>query len=296
MPHTYYIVVAVVILQSMHNRQPNMSSLQRRTFIFADTRLELFIYCDKNHQPWFKAKEIALFMGYQDSTQAIRAHIFSNNKIEWCKLTATDTSIPFNCQWPHAIFINEPGLYQLTMRSKLPSMLKFQVWVTSEVLPSIRRSGEYAVSDASNITRMLEIIERKDILIQIKDKEAARERNKMCEIITSKDRQMEKILPYVVKRPNDMTKSHQMCVYHKVLDNNTSSHRHEYHVFRRQRGSMKRIDKKNIEKTLIYTKDQPNAINAFNRVKDHLKEFVCFYNKIQCNDPPKEFINKLNLN
>lgn len=92
-----------------------------------------------------------------------------------------------------------------------------------------------------------------------------------------------------------------MLVYHKRID--TGVHKHEYHALRRQKRSVdvKKLDatlvaaEKNNEEALIYMKDEPNTINAFNRVKDHLDDFKCVYNRIQCNIPPKEFVNKLNL-
>ena len=86
----------------------------------------------------FCGKDIALALGYNNPLQAIRLHIESEDK------GVLDFSTPGGKQ--QAIFINESGLYSLILSSKLESAKRFKHWVTSEVLPSIRKQGGYMVA------------------------------------------------------------------------------------------------------------------------------------------------------
>lgn len=87
----------------------------------------------KQGEPWFIAKDVAAALGYADTDYAIRAH---------CKAAETcpDDS---SGQVRHVKVIPERDVYRLIMKSQLPSAEKFEDWVVSEVLPSIRKSGQY---------------------------------------------------------------------------------------------------------------------------------------------------------
>ncbi|WP_334310648.1 Bro-N domain-containing protein [Dolichospermum circinale] len=61
------------------------------------------------------------------------------------------------------VFINEPGLYQLVMRSNLPSAEKFQDWVFEEVLPSIRKTGSYGAKENSELERRIQQLEENQL-------------------------------------------------------------------------------------------------------------------------------------
>lgn len=90
---------------------------------------------DKEGEPWFIGKDIAERLGYKDTSQAIRKHVDEDDKLTSC----------FNGsgQNREMIVINESGLYSLILSSKLPNAYKFKRWVTSEILPSIRKHGAY---------------------------------------------------------------------------------------------------------------------------------------------------------
>jgi prophage antirepressor-like protein len=85
-----------------------------------------------NDQPWFVGKDIAVALGYSNPQKAIRDHIDVEDK------TVNDS---FTINGTKGTLINESGLYSLILSSKLPSAKKFKRWVTSEVLPSIRKTG-----------------------------------------------------------------------------------------------------------------------------------------------------------
>lgn len=86
-------------------------------------------------EPWFVGKDIAIALGYKNPQRAIRDHIYDEDK------GVTEMVTPGGKQ-NHPI-INESGLYSLILSSKLPTARKFKHWVTSEILPCIRKSGAY---------------------------------------------------------------------------------------------------------------------------------------------------------
>ncbi|MFM9414164.1 BRO family protein [Peptococcus simiae] len=91
------------------------------------------IFVDEN--PWFVGKEVAKALGYKDTSDALKRHVDSEDKLG---RRFTDSG-----QSREMITINESGLYSLIMASKLPEAKAFKRWVTSEVLPSIRKHGGY---------------------------------------------------------------------------------------------------------------------------------------------------------
>lgn len=92
-------------------------------------------------EPWFVGKDIAAALGYSDTAQAIRKHIDDEDK------GVVESTTPGGKQ--NITIINESGLYSLMLKSKLPGAKKFKRWVTSEVLPSIRKTGAYSVPGAA---------------------------------------------------------------------------------------------------------------------------------------------------
>ena len=91
--------------------------------------------CQVNNQIMFVGKDVATALGYSDSNKAIRIHVDDEDK------GGAVLSTPGGNQ--KVIFINESGLYSLILSSKLPQAKAFKRWVTSEVLPSIRKTGRY---------------------------------------------------------------------------------------------------------------------------------------------------------
>ena len=111
--------------------------------------LAIFKYQDKEVRtleldklPYFAGRDVALVLGYSDTDQAIRNHVDEEDKV-----TRELDGIK------NLIFINESGLYSLILRSRLDSAKDFKRWVTSEVLPSIRKDGGY-ISPNSSYTQL----------------------------------------------------------------------------------------------------------------------------------------------
>lgn len=85
-------------------------------------------------KPLFVGKDIAAALGYSNPQKAIRDHVDDEDKTVNDSFTVNGTPI---------VLINESGLYSLILSSKLPTAKDFKRWVTSEVLPSIRKTGKY---------------------------------------------------------------------------------------------------------------------------------------------------------
>ena len=88
-----------------------------------------------NEEVWFVGKDVADILEYTNTAKAIRDHIDEEDKLT--------ERIVLSGQNREVIFINESGLYSLILSSKMPNARKFKRWVTSEVLPAIRKTGHY---------------------------------------------------------------------------------------------------------------------------------------------------------
>ena len=93
-------------------------------------------------EPYFVGKDVAEILGYSNTQKAIRDHVDDEDKLT--------ERIVLSGQNREIIIINESGLYSLILSSKLPKAKEFKRWVTSEVLPSIRKHGAYAVDELLN--------------------------------------------------------------------------------------------------------------------------------------------------
>lgn len=90
---------------------------------------------EKDGEPWFVGKDVAAVLGYAKPENAIARHVDDEDK--------STTPFQGTAYETRATIINESGLYSLILSSKLPNAKKFKRWVTSEVLPSIRKHGAY---------------------------------------------------------------------------------------------------------------------------------------------------------
>ena len=111
-----------------------MDTNQITRFDFHDATVR--VLTDEQGDPWFVGKDVAQVLGYSDANKAVAMHVDNEDK----KLN-DKTSSSFGQRG--ATLINESGLYSLILSSKLPQAREFKRWVTSEVLPQIRRTGGY---------------------------------------------------------------------------------------------------------------------------------------------------------
>lgn len=95
-------------------------------------------------EPWFVGKDVATALGYEKPRNAISDHVDDDDKKMGPENGAPSIKDSLGRdQYP--VFINESGLYGLVLSSKLPTAKKFKHWVTSEVLPTIRKTGSYSI-------------------------------------------------------------------------------------------------------------------------------------------------------
>ena len=131
---------------------------------------EIRTMVDEKGEPWFVGKDVARRLGYINPEKALRVHVDDEDK------GVNEMGTPGGTQ--KVTFINESGLYSLVLASKLPQAKAFKRWVTSEVLPQIRKTGGYIplkdqdgreLSDLEIMCRAMEImqksIEQKEQLI-----------------------------------------------------------------------------------------------------------------------------------
>ena len=116
-----------------------------------------------NSEPWFVGKDVALALGFKTPRDAIRTHVFEEDK-------GVDSIVTPGGKQQMTI-INESGLYALVFGSRLPTAMKFKRWVTSEVLPALRKTGQYQVKELSGQELMAKALIEAQNVLAAKDKQ-----------------------------------------------------------------------------------------------------------------------------
>ena len=153
--------------QPSHIKYNNTNMLEK-TFKNEDLGIELTSYIDKQQNVWFIGKDVAEILGYSKTRDALSRHVDNEDKKQlftyhasvqktWT-VAKSHTSVPktgpvVNPRGPKTgtvapsgsmcTYINESGFYSLLLSSKLEKAKKFKRWITSQVLPSIRKYGQY---------------------------------------------------------------------------------------------------------------------------------------------------------
>ena len=125
-----------------------------KAFKNEDLGIKINSYIDKQQNIWFRGKDVAEILGYKDTNQAIRKHV-DNEDHKSCPVETTG-----QVRW--STFLNESGFYSLVLSSKLETAKKFKKWVTSEVLPSIRKYGYFKMFENPN-NKMFKIENEMDL-------------------------------------------------------------------------------------------------------------------------------------
>ena len=139
-----------------------MSNMLDKTFKNEELGLELKSYIDKQQNVWFRGKDVAEILGYSKTRDALSRHVDNEDKkLICCRPQNVDTN---NCdlRGKYFTFINESGFYSLVLSSKLETAKKFKHWITSEVLPSIRKYGYYKLFESPN-NKMFKIENEMDL-------------------------------------------------------------------------------------------------------------------------------------
>ena len=121
----------------------------KKKFINEDLEIELSSFIDDKQNVWFRGKDVAEILGYSETRDASLKHVDSEDKQQIFTPHAS-----FHKTWTVGLsgslctYINESGFYSLVLSSKLETAKKFKHWVTSQVLPSIRKYGQYKLFDS----------------------------------------------------------------------------------------------------------------------------------------------------
>lgn len=111
--------------------------------IFSNEQFGQVRVIDIDGEGWLVGKDVAIAVGYNRPSEAIRQHCDEDDTLKHRIMDGLGRN-------QETLLINESGLYSLIMSSKLPQAKKFKKWVTSEVLPSIRKHGMYATDELIN--------------------------------------------------------------------------------------------------------------------------------------------------
>ena len=145
-----------------------------KKFANEDLGIELTSYIDNKQNIWLLGKDVAKILGYSDTDKAIRRHVDDDDKFKGPVKTTgqvrkhVDDEDRISCPAKTAgqvrwfTFINESGFYSLVLSSTLETAKKFKHWVTSQVLPSIRKFGYYKLFDNPN-NKMFKIENEMDL-------------------------------------------------------------------------------------------------------------------------------------
>ena len=129
-----------------------------------------------NEEPYFVGNDVAEILGYTNTSKALKDHVDTEDKLN----NKTLSSLGQRGGW----LINESGLYSLVLSSKMPNAKKFKRWVTSEVLPSIRKHGAYLTPE-----KLEEALLNPDTLIKLAtDLKAERKKRIALEVQAEQDK------------------------------------------------------------------------------------------------------------
>lgn len=122
---------------------------QNQVKIFKNEKFGQIRTIEVNNEPYFVGRDIAIILGYNKPQNAISTHVDEEDKT-----TALIQGTGSNYK-SSTVIINESGLYSLILSSKLPQAKEFKRWVTSEVLPSIRKNGGYIATNEDDDAEMI---------------------------------------------------------------------------------------------------------------------------------------------
>ena len=124
--------------------------------------VEITSYIDKKQIIWFRGKDVAEILGYSKTRDALSKHVDNEDKKQICCRPQNVDANNSDVRGKYFTYINESGFYSLVLLSKLETAKKFKRWITSEVLPSIRKFGQYKMFD-SPWNKMIMISNEKEL-------------------------------------------------------------------------------------------------------------------------------------
>lgn len=143
--------------------------------------------------PWFVGKDVAEILGYSKPANALTRHVDDEDKIMGVQ-NVTPYIVDTQGRKQYPTLINESGLYSLILSSKLPSAKEFKHWITSEVLPQIRKTGKYAPRPLSREELLAKAVLEADTMIK-EQKELLEQKTREIE---EKNNKLEEQKPKVI--------------------------------------------------------------------------------------------------
>lgn len=183
-----------------------MSLVRKQFTINESTSFECWIFIIRNtngiDEFWFKGRDVAEFLDYENPQLAIGDHVHVQWRQEWQNfVTSSDNDVITPSNWlPHTVFISEPGLYALVTRSKKPEAIKFTKWIYEEVVPSLRRTGRYDMAasaapdepmDVSTTAATVDVLRRDLEIANLRSQLAKVESESTILLMKEKELQME---------------------------------------------------------------------------------------------------------
>lgn len=180
--------------------------MQNEMITFRDKHFGSIRIVVLHNEPYFVGKDVAFALGYTNPRKAIRDHVDDEDKgVTKCDTLGGKQDLTV---------INESGLYSLILSSKLPNAKQFKRWVTSEVLPTIRKTGTYGELDIQKIIGMTVSETVKQLLPLLQQASTCEE-----EEIVVRKRQRRKPAGIIEKLPRDLR---------NVVDDMLCSERYTY--------------------------------------------------------------------
>ena len=127
----------------------NIKVVVNSTKLFENSDFGTIRTCLIEGEPWFVGNDVASILGYKEPKNAVKAHVPEKDKsvVQLSDIqVGNETILPDHMKGVKITIINESGLYRLILRSNMPNAEKFSDWVTSDVIPSIRKTGSYSLN------------------------------------------------------------------------------------------------------------------------------------------------------
>lgn len=163
----------------------NLVDIDNNVFIFMGE--SVFVMRDNDNNPWFKGSDISIILKYDNPEKALKNHVSNRKKMPYSELKNICPSRPSESNgregqgssakngnnetlinnfshelYESTLFINEYGLYSLVLKSKTKKAIKFQDWITDDLLPSIRKYGGYISTKNHNYAYLYDIKDHDD--------------------------------------------------------------------------------------------------------------------------------------
>lgn len=175
-----------------------------------------------DEKPYFVGKDVAEILGYSNINKAIQMHVDEEDKkvLDYKGFSHFGTTLWSGNDFSNKTIINESGLYSLILSSKLPNAKKFKHWVTSEVLPSIRKTGSYS-PDYSSLSPQLQYLislEQKTKELETAVQTTNRRLDSMCETMQIKGDNWRKATHSLINRIATASGQEQRAIYLDIYD------------------------------------------------------------------------------